>query len=114
MVRGRSVATAVTAAAVVGAAAARARPRNWGARPGDVHGRYPGDELLPGPVSSTTDAITVEAPAEIVWSCWCRWPDQGKQDLPDRRGIVCGEAGAHYAGVQHGCGHPAAFQPAGQ
>src|SRR5438067_2258314 len=71
MVRGRSVTAAVTAAAAVGAGvgvAARARLRNWGARPGEVHGRYPGDELLPRPVSSTTYAITVAAPAESVWS----------------------------------------------
>jgi hypothetical protein len=76
MVRGRSVTAAVTAAAAVGAAA-RGRLRNWGARPGEVHGRYPGDELLPGPVSSTTYAITVAAPAESVWS-WLVQIGQGR------------------------------------
>jgi hypothetical protein len=72
-----SVAAVATAAAVIGGATARARLRNWGARPGEVHGQYSGDELLPGPVSATTYAVTVVVPAESVWS-WLIQIGQGR------------------------------------
>jgi hypothetical protein len=42
--------------------------RNWGATSDEVAGPYRGDELLDGPVSGATNAVTVQAPADEVWS----------------------------------------------
>lgn len=40
---------------------------NWGATPAEVRADLPGDDLV-APASSTTRAITVDAPVEQVWS----------------------------------------------
>ena len=66
---------AVTAAVMAGTA--RARLRNWGAMPGEVLRLHPGDELLPGPVSTTTYGVSVDAPAEEVWP-WLVQMGQGR------------------------------------
>jgi hypothetical protein len=39
----------------------------WGARPGEVSRRLPGDELLPGAGIVATRAITIAAPPAAVW-----------------------------------------------
>ena len=64
------------AAAAAGAAVARWRLRNWGATPTEVAATYPGDELIPTSVATTTYAVTVDAPAAEVW----RWLVQMGQD----------------------------------
>ena len=58
----------------VGASAAAAyllllRPRHvrWGATPDEVARAMPGDELVPNPTVTTTRAVTIRAPAEVVW-----------------------------------------------
>jgi hypothetical protein len=40
---------------------------NWGATAEEIHGRLPGDELLPEPDLVATRAITVDAPPSAVW-----------------------------------------------
>ena len=66
------MASARRATVLVGATGAallafRRRYRNWGATPGEVAARLPGDELVPGPARTTTRAVTVDAPAAEVW-----------------------------------------------
>ncbi len=41
----------------------------WGATPVEADQRLPGDELIPDPASTTTRAVTIDAPADEVW----RW-----------------------------------------
>jgi hypothetical protein len=41
--------------------------RNWGATAGEVAATLPGDELVPDPADEMTLAVTVDAPAEVVW-----------------------------------------------
>jgi hypothetical protein len=53
---------------VLVAGIARARLRNWGATRAEIEAAHAGDDLVAGPVSTSTYAITVEAPADIVWS----------------------------------------------
>jgi hypothetical protein len=64
-VLGTLVLTAV--GGVVGLQVLHAR-RNWGANADEVSAVLPGDELVPDPAEQTTLAVTVEAPAEVVWS----------------------------------------------
>jgi hypothetical protein len=72
----RAVGVAAVTAAVL-AGTARARFRNWGATPEEVVGVHPGDQLLPGPVSTTTYGVSVDAPAEDVWP-WLVQMGQGR------------------------------------
>ena len=39
----------------------------WGARPDEVSGKLPGDELLPKPGLVSTRAVQVDAPASAIW-----------------------------------------------
>src|SRR5215211_9144648 len=49
---------------------------NWGATDEEVRKRLPGDELVPQPALESTRAITVRAPAKVIW----RWLVQLGQD----------------------------------
>ena len=69
-------ALAAVGAGVLVAGVARARLRNWGATRKEIDATYPGDDLVAGPVSTTTYAVSVAAPAETVW----RWLVQIGQD----------------------------------
>jgi hypothetical protein len=53
---------------VLVAGIARARLRNWGATRAEIEATHAGDDLVAGPVTTSTYAVTVEAPADIVWS----------------------------------------------
>jgi hypothetical protein len=61
-------ALAAVGAGVLVAGIARARLRNWGATPEEIDGTHPGDDLVAGPVTTTTYAVTVQAPTATVWS----------------------------------------------
>lgn len=41
--------------------------RNWGAQPGEVSRRWPGDAFVPHPEEVLTRAVSVRAPAGAVW-----------------------------------------------
>ncbi len=58
--------------------ALRVRPwlLRWGARPSEIEGALPGDELLPDPGAQSTRAVTIDAPVEEVWA----WLAQIGQD----------------------------------
>lgn len=51
--------------------------RRWGATPGEAARPLPGDELVPGPRLTTTRAISIAAPVQIVWS-WLVQIGQGR------------------------------------
>jgi hypothetical protein len=61
-------AIAALSVGVVAAAIARARLRNWGATREEVAAFHPGDDLVTGPATTTTYAVSVDAPAGVVWS----------------------------------------------
>ncbi len=61
-------ALAAVGAGVLVAGIARARLRNWGATGQEIEATQAGDDLVAGPVTTSTYAVTVEAPADIVWS----------------------------------------------
>jgi len=61
-------ALAAVGAGVLAVGMARARLRNWGATREEIDAAHPGDDLVAGPVTTTTYAVTVQAPAETVWS----------------------------------------------
>ena len=42
--------------------------RDWGATAEESVATLPGDELVPDPAEQTTQAVTVEAPADVVWA----------------------------------------------
>jgi hypothetical protein len=42
--------------------------RNWGATADEVAARLPGDELVPEPAEQMTLAVTVDAPAQVIWA----------------------------------------------
>jgi hypothetical protein len=44
------------------------RLATWGATLEEGDERLPGDELVPRPATTSTRAVTIEAPAEVVWS----------------------------------------------
>ena len=60
-------ALAAVGAGVLAAGIARARLRNWGATREEIEATHPGDDLIAGPVTTTTYAVTVEAAADVVW-----------------------------------------------
>jgi hypothetical protein len=68
---------AAGSSAVLLGVAARSALRNWGARASEVTGRYLGDELLTGQASTTTYAVTVDAPPQAVWA-WLVQIGQGR------------------------------------
>jgi hypothetical protein len=39
----------------------------WGATAQEIQGAFPGDELVPNPVSQTTQAITIRAKPEQIY-----------------------------------------------
>ena len=57
----------VGAAGVGALAFARKQLRNLGATPAERQAILPGDELVPGAKSSSTMAITIDAPSSAVW-----------------------------------------------
>lgn len=40
----------------------------WGASEEEIAASYPGDELIDSPADQTTMAVTIAAPAEVIWS----------------------------------------------
>jgi hypothetical protein len=40
----------------------------WGASDEEIAASYPGDELIDSPADQTTMAVTIAAPAEVIWS----------------------------------------------
>jgi len=59
---------AAVGAGVLVAGIARARLRNWGSTREEIDATHPGDDLVAGPVTATTYAVTVEATADVVWT----------------------------------------------
>ncbi len=49
---------------------------SWGATAAEIAGRLPGDDIVPGGASKETRAITIHAPAPVVWA----WVTQLGQD----------------------------------
>jgi len=43
---------------------------NWGSTPAEQGRTLPGDHLVPDPTCSTTHAITINAPPEVIWPWW--------------------------------------------
>jgi len=54
-------------AAVAGGYLLRRQGVRWGATDEEVHEPLPGDEIVPHPMLETTHAVTIDAPAEVVW-----------------------------------------------
>jgi hypothetical protein len=54
--------------AAVTRALTRRRVATWGSSDDEVAEHLPGDELIGDPATSTTRAVTIEAPADVVWS----------------------------------------------
>ena len=65
--RALKIAMSLLAAAVALAVPMRRALHSWGATNDDLNRAHPGDEILPGPVSCTTYAVSVAASAEQVW-----------------------------------------------
>ena len=59
------------------APAVRGRLLHWGARPGDLTSRLPGDELLPDADLVATRAVSIAAPAQETWQ-WVAQLGQGR------------------------------------
>lgn len=69
----------------------RRRYSRWGATDEELAQAIPGDELVPHPKSQLTMAITVKAPAEIIWPWFlqlgCQRAGWYSYDLLDNGGI---------------------------
>ena len=76
LVRLGTVVAALAALGGVYAAVARPWIRRWGATDAELVQRLPGDEIVPAPRSQETRAITINAPASVVWG----WVAQIGQD----------------------------------
>ena len=65
--------------AALGAAAFASRRyyRNWGATHHECETTYPGDELVPDPAIVSTQAVSVDAPADVIWQ-WLVQIGQGR------------------------------------
>ncbi len=50
---------------------------SWGATPEEAKRTLPGDELIPHPKLNTTHAVTIQAPASLVWA-WLVQMGQGR------------------------------------
>lgn len=63
------VRTGAAVGVVMGFYAALVRPRllRWGATDEELHGSYPGKDLVPDSTRSATMAVTINAPPERVW-----------------------------------------------
>ena len=74
----RSIKLGVILAVVLGAYLLLVRPwfLHWGATDSEIGQTWPGDELSPRPEYVATRAVTIQAPAELVW----RWVVQVGQD----------------------------------
>lgn len=62
-------ALALAAASAVYGLALRPRHLRWGATEAEVARRWPGDDLIAAPSTRAVHAVTVQAPAGVVW----RW-----------------------------------------
>jgi hypothetical protein len=73
-----SITLLAVVAVTVGAYLFLIRPSflRWGASDSEMRQTWPGDELSPTPAYVATRAVTIKAPAEIVW----RWVVQVGQD----------------------------------
>jgi hypothetical protein len=60
--------TGLAVTAVAAAVLARSHFIDWGSRPAERAARLPGDELVAEPAESHTLAVTVHAPADVVWA----------------------------------------------
>jgi hypothetical protein len=69
-------ALAAAAASALYALVLRPRHLHWGATDADVARRWPGDELVVAPRTRAVRAVTVEAPAGVIW----RWIMQVGRD----------------------------------
>ena len=58
----------------------------WGGRPDELACGLPGDELNPGPMLGYTHAITIQAPAALVWP-WLAQMGQGRGGLYSYDGL---------------------------
>lgn len=65
--------------AVLGAAAFASRRyyRNWGATHQECETVYPGDELVADPAIVSTQAVSIDAPADVIWQ-WLVQIGQGR------------------------------------
>lgn len=65
----RGLLAASTAAAAAAAYVLAVRPRllRWGATTQEAAGPLPGDEFIPAPRMQSTRAVTIAAPASLVW-----------------------------------------------
>src|SRR5690349_3011805 len=62
------LAAAVTVLLAVYLGVARPWFRRRGATAAEIVGRLPGDDIVPGGASKETRAITIQAPAPVVWA----------------------------------------------
>src|SRR4029078_22763 len=67
MVTLRKLALPLSISAGIYACAIRPRILHWDATDEEVHGSYPGAELIPGGTRSATMAVTLDAPPDRVW-----------------------------------------------
>jgi hypothetical protein len=89
------IAAGLGAAALAFTGPARRWMRNQGARPEEIEGALPGDDLLQGDVEQSTRGVTIGAPASAVWP-WLAQMGDG------RGGFYGGEALFRAFGLQHG------------
>jgi hypothetical protein len=64
----------------------RDRYNRWGARPGEVGDRLPGDDMVADPVLGYTRALTIDAPVAEVWP-WLAQIGQGRGGLYSYDGL---------------------------
>jgi hypothetical protein len=89
------IAAGLGAAALAFTGPARRWMRNQGARPEEIEGALPGDDILAGDVDQATRAVTIDAPAAAIWP-WLAQMGDG------RGGFYGGEALFRIFGLQHG------------
>ena len=68
--------------------AARRYYRNWGTTKGECAIALPGDELVGSPAERTTEAIDIDAPTAVVWSCLQRMIDHPGRPSLSRGDVV--------------------------
>ena len=59
---------------------------HWGASEEEIAAGYPGDELIESPADQTTMAVTIAAPAEVIWS-WLVQIDQDRGGMYSYDGL---------------------------
>jgi hypothetical protein len=67
-------------ATIVSSPLSRAWYSKWGASAAEVEMSLPGDDIVPNPVLVSTRAISIEAPADIIWP-WLVQMGQGRGGL---------------------------------